>query len=1048
MLMRYFDVAREVIARFGGEIDKFIGDAVLAFWGTSVAREDDAERAVRAALDLVDGVQRLGEELGIPDLRARAGVLTGETSVGSGGNTTGLVIGDIVNTASRLQSIAEPGTVFVGDATRRLTEASIHFEDAGTHELKGKAEPVRAFRAVRVTAQRGGRGRQDGIEPPFVGRATDLRMLQDQLHETTRTGRARLVSIIAEAGHGKSRLAQELKHYVDGLAETYLWHEGRSPAYGDGVSFWAIGEMVRQRAGIAETDPPLVARTALRELAHEFATDDEETTWLTGYLSGLLGIDEMPAGDRSELFAALRTFFQRMAARAPVALIFEDLHWADDGLIEFLDDLVSRSDRHPIIVVTLARPELLERHPEWGHSSAGSSVRLTPLGEGDMHDLVTGAVDRLDPSAASLIVSASAGVPLYAVEFLRTLVAEGSVARVGDRFQQTSPITDLSLPDSLHAIIAARLDRFPTHIQRVVQDASVLGQSFTEDWLIRTSGNDRAGEALSALVTSEVLRFDDDPRSPERGQYQFVQPTIREVAYGRLPKAERAERHLAIAEQFSQLEDPEFAAVVADHYLRALEAGAGDEALEAAHRSLAAAAQRAADLHAHAQVLSLARRAQDLPGEPNQSILLLGAEAAADLADGEGAMALAHAAVERAVDEQQRLHGARTLTRVLLATGQYGTAPAVLETHWDPSRLDEPAMAWMGAEFARALMLANEHPRGAGIAEQVLSAAERSGDMALVIDAINTLGTTRGSASLYQGVALTAEAMSLAARFGSLSAQTRALNNGVVTGWWNGRISSEEDTIRFADRAALLGSQVFFGRSVYFTALIERDRGRFQEALEMLACVPDSFQSRDEAELERLLLMWALDGNDTHLAELIAAADARQSEIADDFQGLFLMKEFMAKSHFLAGDLEQAVEIALGIDFFGLPPEYVIEVPLLATLELRDTELLDRARNHLPVRAGTRMRSFHTVGEAIGRLLADDPAGPEAVLDAARLRAECDGPLAGHVLTATLGTVSDHPAVQDAATDTERWFRETGGVGYLHRFAQAWRQLDREADAG
>ena len=234
MLTRYFDRARDVIERFGGEVEKFIGDAVTAFWGATHAQEDDAERAVRAALELVDAVEALGDELGIPELAVRAGVLSGETAVGAGGNERGMIVGDIVNTAARLQSVADPGSVFVGEATKQLTEAAIRYESAGEREVKGKASSVSVWRAIAVVGERGGRGKWEVLEPPFVGRDDELRLLKDQLHATTRDGTARLVSIVGEAGIGKSRLAWELLKYMDGLTEVFRWHQGRSPAYDPG----------------------------------------------------------------------------------------------------------------------------------------------------------------------------------------------------------------------------------------------------------------------------------------------------------------------------------------------------------------------------------------------------------------------------------------------------------------------------------------------------------------------------------------------------------------------------------------------------------------------------------------------------------------------------------------------------------------------------------------------------------------------------------------------------------------------------------------------
>ncbi|MEJ7753284.1 MAG: adenylate/guanylate cyclase domain-containing protein, partial [Candidatus Limnocylindrales bacterium] len=265
MLTRYFEVAREVVERYGGTIEKFIGDAVMAVWGTPTAHEDDAERAVRAGLDLVDAARTLGAELGVDGLRLRAGVLSGEAAVTIGAQGQGMVAGDLVNTASRLQSVAMPGTVLVGEATQRATSSAIAFEPAGDQVLKGKDSPVAAFRALRVIAKRGGAGRSQGLEAPFVGRENELRLLKDLFHATARERRARLISITGQAGIGKSRLAWEFLKYIDGVGDTVYWHQGRSPAYGEGVTFWALGEMVRRRAGLLETDDEPTTRTRIRE---------------------------------------------------------------------------------------------------------------------------------------------------------------------------------------------------------------------------------------------------------------------------------------------------------------------------------------------------------------------------------------------------------------------------------------------------------------------------------------------------------------------------------------------------------------------------------------------------------------------------------------------------------------------------------------------------------------------------------------------------------------------------------------------------------------
>src|ERR687888_1009208 len=306
LLSRYFDTTRLVIERYGGTVEKFIGDAVMAVWGTPVAQEDDVERAVRAAIDLIDAVTEIGADVGVPGLRARVGVLTGEAAVTVGAEGQGMVAGDLVNTASRIQSLAEPGAVLVGDATRRATEAAITYADAGSHELKGKTEPVQLWRALRVVAGKGGSMRASTLEAPFVGRARDLRLVKELFHASAEESKAHLVSVVGIAGIGKSRLGWELFKYVDGLADQVWWHRGRCLAYGEGVAYWALAEMVRMRAEIAEGEEPGPAREKLRAAIELHVPDGEERAWVEPRLAHLLGLEERQASEREDLFAAWR----------------------------------------------------------------------------------------------------------------------------------------------------------------------------------------------------------------------------------------------------------------------------------------------------------------------------------------------------------------------------------------------------------------------------------------------------------------------------------------------------------------------------------------------------------------------------------------------------------------------------------------------------------------------------------------------------------------------------------------------------------------------
>ncbi|MBV8300582.1 MAG: AAA family ATPase, partial [Candidatus Dormibacteraeota bacterium] len=422
LLSRYFDTCRTVIESYGGTIEKFIGDAVMALWGAPVSNEDDAERAVRAALELIEAVAALGQEVGATGLAVRGGVLSGEAVVNLGAMGQGMVAGDLVNTASRMQAAAEPGTVLVGESTFHSASGAVAFAKVGDLTVKGKEAPIPAWRALRVVGQRKGVGRSEKLEPPFVGRSEELGLIKELLHTTAREGKARLVSVTGIPGIGKSRLVWEFLKYTDGLAGTYYWHQGRCPAYGEGIAFWALGEMVRMRAGIAEGEDASSSQLKLAATLVEFIPDADERRWLEPRLAHLLGLADAPPGDRQEMFSAWRTFFERIAERGPTILGFEELHWADPGLIDFIESILEWSVNHPIMVVALARPEFMERRPTWGAGQRRfTSLHLEPLQADAMLELLHRFVHGLPDDVAEQIRQRAEGVPLYAVEMVRVL---------------------------------------------------------------------------------------------------------------------------------------------------------------------------------------------------------------------------------------------------------------------------------------------------------------------------------------------------------------------------------------------------------------------------------------------------------------------------------------------------------------------------------------------------------------------------------------------------------------------------------------------------
>jgi class 3 adenylate cyclase/tetratricopeptide (TPR) repeat protein len=578
LLSEYFTAARTVIGRYGGMVEKFIGDAVMAVWGTPVATEGDAERAVRAGLDLVAAVGQLGTEARVPGLAARAGVVTGEVAVtlGAAGQ---VVAGDAVNTAARVQTAAGPGQVLTDGATRRLAGGGVGFADAGKHALKGKAEPARLWRATRVLSAVGGSQRVDGLEAPLTGRDAELRTVKDLFHAAADRRVPRLVLVSGPAGVGKSRLGWEFEKYADGLAQEVWWHRGRCLSYGEGVAFWALAEIVRQRLGIAEEDPAEAAAGKLAAGLDRFITDSGERAYAGVRLGRLLGVAFGADGAlaREELFAGWRLFFERLAAVQPVVLLVEDAQYADAGLLDFLDHLIDWVRDLPVYVLVFARPELGQARPGFGTGRNRITLTLDPLDPASMDQLVDALVPGMPPTARAKITGQAQGVPLFAVETVRSLIDRDIVQPDEGVYRLIGDIGELSVPDSLHALLAARLDALDPGVRRLVADASVLGTTFPAEALIAVSGRDepsvRAG--LAELVRREVLSVSADPLSPERGSYQFTQQMLRQVAYDTLSRRDRKARHLAVAAHLRAAfagDGEEVADVIARHYLDALDA--------------------------------------------------------------------------------------------------------------------------------------------------------------------------------------------------------------------------------------------------------------------------------------------------------------------------------------------------------------------------------------------------------------------------------------------------------------------------------------------
>jgi class 3 adenylate cyclase/tetratricopeptide (TPR) repeat protein len=795
LLSRYFESCRRLIELYGGVVEKFIGDAVMAVWGTPVAQEDDSERAVRAALDLVAAVAALGEEVGAPELRARAGVLTGEAVANLAAVGQGMVAGDLVNTAARIQAAAEPGTVLVGETTRRASERAVAFEEAGEHALKGKVEPVALYRALRVTAARGGALRSEGLEAPFVGRERELRLVKELFHGSADEQRAQLALVTGIAGIGKSRLAWEFEKYIDGLAMEAFWHRGRCLSYGEGVAYWALAEMVRMRCRILEDEEPESARAKLRLALEEYILDVDERAWVEPRLAHLLGLEEGAPGDQENLFSAWRILFERLAEQSPTILVFEDLHWADAGLLDFLEYLLDWSRGHPLFVLGLARPEFADKRPSWGAGKRSfSSLYLEPLSPTAMADLLGGLIPGLPDDLRERILDRAEGVPLYAVETVRMLLDRGLVTREGDLYRATGAVDDLEVPETLHALVAARLDSLAAAERRLVECAAVLGKTFTKSGLAAVSSVAEAElePLLASLLGKEILSVQADPRSPERGQYAFLQDIVKRVAYETITKRERKTKHLAAAQFLASAwsaEEDEIVEVVASHYLDAYQTAPDDpdapELRSKAFEMLVRAGERAASLGANAEAQRTFERAAALTEDTL---------AQAELHERAGMMASMGARQDAAAANLER---ARELFEAAGATHPAARVSArVAEITWERGRIEqglesmdrafavlseeEPDadLAALAAQIGRFMFFAGQSDLALERVERALEVAETLSLPETIAQALNTKGfvlAARGRK--IEGLALLRKALDVALEHDKPSAALRAYYN-------------------------------------------------------------------------------------------------------------------------------------------------------------------------------------------------------------------------------------------------------------------------------
>jgi len=573
----YFERMKRIAETHGGTVEKFIGDAVMVVFGVPRLHDDDAERAVRSALAMRDAMRELNVELNV-SLASRIGVNSGEAVAGSGSERQFLVTGDAVNVAARLQQGAEADEVVVGALTESLTRSAIEYAERAPVAAKGKAEPVRAFRAIRprTAVPEQARG-LPAMRAQLVGRQRELRLLIDTFERVRTERRAHLFTLVGNAGIGKSRLVGELLARIAGGGEARVLR-GRCLPYGAGITYWPLMEIVRGDAGIASDDDrdtalaKLEQRTAALALADPVAVRNRLAAML-----GLRTLDEAvpevaPANVSGEFAWALREHLSAVA-HEPAVVVIDDLQWAEPAVFEIIAGIAERAEDAPLLLLCVARPTLLETHPGWAAGRANAAtITLDALSADETTTLISRLldVDDLPADLRARVAERSEGNPLFCEEFLRMLIDEGRVARVDDRWLANANVSEVRVPESIHALLAARLDSLGDDERRAIQVASIVGERFTVAELRALAPDLELAHTLGGLRRSGLVLEDRESREP--GRYRFKHLLMRDVAYAGLSKAARADLHEVFARELERSvgdRREEFAEIVAHHVERA-----------------------------------------------------------------------------------------------------------------------------------------------------------------------------------------------------------------------------------------------------------------------------------------------------------------------------------------------------------------------------------------------------------------------------------------------------------------------------------------------
>jgi class 3 adenylate cyclase/tetratricopeptide (TPR) repeat protein len=845
----YHARVREVIERYSGTVEKFVGDAVMAVFGAPVAHEDDAERAVRAGLRILEAISELNEAEPGLELQVRVGINTGEAVVALGARPEegeGIVTGDVVNTASRLQGAAPVNGVAVSEQTFRVTERVFDYEPLEPVVVKGKSAPLALYRPLAARARFGSEVTRSHATA-LVGRELEKPLLIGTFERAAQQRSCQLVTVVGEPGVGKSRLCMELFSYIEERPGLVRWRQGRCLPYGEGIAFWALGEIVKADCGILESDSPDAVRAKLERALPE---DAQDRPWLLARLGPLVGLTGEPAA-QEESFTAWRRFLEGLAGDGPAVLVFEDLHWADPALLSFLEHLADWAEGVPLLVLCTARPELHEQHSGWaGGLRNATTINLAPLSDKETAQLVSALLERavLPAETQQALLERAGGNPLYAEEFVRLLTDRGGLE--GE---------EVVVPESVQALIAARLDTLSPERKGLLQDASVVGKVFWAGALAAMGERELDGveQALHELARRELVRPSRTSSMEAEAEYGFWHALVRDVCYGQIPRASRAERHQRAAawiEEKAGSRAEDLADVLAHHYLAALElaraAGLPDDPqLQAqAVQYLRLAGERALGLDVERAQQNLAQ-ALDLTGEddPQQPLLL---ERWAQALLQQGRLREARDALDQALTSHRqdgdRLAAGRTLTQLAHVLSRLAD-PRQEETLAEALRLLEaeppgPELVAAHTQQARARYLG-----GAG--EEAVAAADKALSLAAQLDlpqptyALGYRGAAHADRGERQGVEEMRQALSLAIEQGEGRSAAGLYNNLAIQAWvYEGPQAALElgrEGIEFAQRRGLteVAELMAAGQTPILAEL-----GRTEEALSDAARLADQLE--------------------------------------------------------------------------------------------------------------------------------------------------------------------------------------------------------------